>query len=243
MYTYSKLAEYLGNKTDRPAPETANNTRVVRVDDSTIGITLHGHRIITVQADDRMILDSCGWRTVTTKQRMNEYLPYPWSVYQKNHIWYLSFMNWARDNVEYLFQDGITLDVDTQLVTRAGNLNAADDQKRLLKRARQYAKSYANEFTLGNILAPSAGDCWYCAWFIGSPDISHLVSHLDESYYVPSLLANAINEFPVSPIVGQCIHDVWYGEKHTIDGYFTDLAREQIEKSVKRYLMRRFEIA
>ena len=36
-------------------------------------IQLHGNTIITVFPDDSQILDSCGWKTVTTKERLNKW--------------------------------------------------------------------------------------------------------------------------------------------------------------------------
>ena len=66
----------------------------------------HQHCII---ADDGMfiILDSCGFRTATTKERMNAYMcdkGYNIRVYQHNYKWYIQHNNQTLE-----FKDGISL--------------------------------------------------------------------------------------------------------------------------------------
>jgi hypothetical protein len=86
--TYSKAAEYLGTKIDRPYG-SGRNTRMIRRDANTIAIRLHATDVVTFKSDGRIILDSGGWQTATTKARMNEAIPGPCGVYQKDHTWYL----------------------------------------------------------------------------------------------------------------------------------------------------------
>jgi hypothetical protein len=54
-------------------------------------ITLHGNQIVHIMpvGDDniRWTLNSCGWRTPTTKERMNDYIPF--SVYQTDFKWHI----------------------------------------------------------------------------------------------------------------------------------------------------------
>ena len=49
-----------------------NNTRLYK-NGSEFFITLHNNIIITVFPDDSQVLDSCGWKTVTTKERLNKW--------------------------------------------------------------------------------------------------------------------------------------------------------------------------
>lgn len=64
-------------------------------------VTLHGHRIVTFYKDGSLVLDSCGWRTVTTKERMNRYLPPGLSLYQEKHEW------WIADNRPEFMPEGM----------------------------------------------------------------------------------------------------------------------------------------
>ena len=53
-------------------------------------VELHGHSIIQIQPYVGVQLYSCGYRTVTTKDRMNRFLPNGTRVFQKDHVWYLT---------------------------------------------------------------------------------------------------------------------------------------------------------
>jgi len=75
----------------------------------------------------------------------------------------------------------------------------------MLKRIRAYVKGYMAEFRAG-MAAPSGGDCWLCllretatgkAW--GDMDETHLIEHMRERYYVPSLAVNALSERGLRP--------------------------------------------
>ena len=69
-----------------------NNTRLYemwhRGDVSHYEVQLHGHVIMEVHKDG-WVIDSCGWRSVTTKARLNRYLPDEFVVKQKNGRWWL----------------------------------------------------------------------------------------------------------------------------------------------------------
>jgi len=45
-----------------------------------VGIVLHNTAVIRFYADGRIVLNTGGWYTVTTKDRLNRCLPYPWHV-------------------------------------------------------------------------------------------------------------------------------------------------------------------
>ena len=56
-------------------------------------VYLHGNKIIEKINSD-MVFDTCGHRTPTTKSRMNSVLKqFGFSIYQKNHDWFLKFPN------------------------------------------------------------------------------------------------------------------------------------------------------
>lgn len=51
-------------------------------------IRLHQTDILRFK-NDCITLNTDGWRTLTTKNRMNEFLPPPWRVWQKKDVWYV----------------------------------------------------------------------------------------------------------------------------------------------------------
>jgi hypothetical protein len=56
-----------------------NNTYLERHDDS-IAVRLHGTDVLAFYRDGGIGIDTGGWNTVTTRDRMNRYLPNPWRV-------------------------------------------------------------------------------------------------------------------------------------------------------------------
>jgi hypothetical protein len=68
----------------------------VRTDNGVVSVYLHGNRIATVW-DGGFRLSDCGWRTNTTKSRLNALLDF-WGyprIYQKNFEWYVGNEEWT----------------------------------------------------------------------------------------------------------------------------------------------------
>lgn len=73
------------SKRDRPL---ANNTRAEYRGSDAIAIRLHATDVVTYHRDGRIVLNSGGWRTVTTRDRINGYSPA--RVYSEHGVWYVS---------------------------------------------------------------------------------------------------------------------------------------------------------
>lgn len=79
-------------------PKVANNTTAERgwehhfdgtpVTNDNVVIRYHGHPIVVLHADNSITLDDCGWRTSTTKERLNLYAPYGFGIWQEKFVWY-----------------------------------------------------------------------------------------------------------------------------------------------------------
>lgn len=59
-------------------------------------IRLHGNSIMQIYRD-RIVPSDGGWKTVTTKARLNEYLPQGFYVFQKNWDWFIQDRNTNAD--------------------------------------------------------------------------------------------------------------------------------------------------
>jgi len=155
---------------------TLNGTRVIR---------LHHTDIMTFNDDGSVTLNSGGWTTPTTKDRMNNYMPPGWSIYQKSFIWYLQRLPYETGTT-YIYADGMTLHMDGT-ATGAGTL----PDKELIKRIKAYCKAFAAALPVEQ---PGGGDCFGCSMFgeAGNPDTGHLLQHIEESYFVPTLLVRAM---------------------------------------------------
>lgn len=90
-----------------------NNTRLTEYEDGRRTLRLHATDIITWKPDGKMILTSGGWRTHTTKERLNEYLPDYMQVYQRKFKWYIidkRLTDWQNKRFgEIEFVDGMEL--------------------------------------------------------------------------------------------------------------------------------------
>src|SRR5687767_4430618 len=85
MKSYSEAAAFLGRKASRPLP--GRSTRMERRGDAAIAVRYHDTDIVTFWGDGSLTVNSGGFRTVTTKARINEYTPI--RVSQKRGLWYV----------------------------------------------------------------------------------------------------------------------------------------------------------
>jgi len=112
--TYLTYSEALSRLGPRESRKIANNTYLERRDDGDIALRLHRTDVLTYHPDGTVTLNSGGWQTVTTKRRMNQYLPNGYRVYQHRFDWYVWNYLAAKQNgndgsrVEYF--DGMTLE-------------------------------------------------------------------------------------------------------------------------------------
>lgn len=221
-----------------------NLRTTLREENGAIIMRLVDTDIITWHPDGRIVLNTGGWHTVTTKRRMNYYIDDA-VIYQEKNVWYLAprtapgkAYNWDHP---IFFAEGITLHADGT-ITGAANQEEADAIKRLAKQINKYSAEYASAMLNCKIPVPSTADCMDCSYdWMSSND--HLISHLDESYYVPSLLVNAIKACPVAPVTQTVIGYIWSGDYCREDvehhyGWVVDLAYTQIKSSVRKHMRR-----
>lgn len=74
--THEAAVRLVKGKTNRSERKIGNNTRGVIHANGDVGIILHRTEVVTIHADGTYTLRSGGWRTVTTKDRINKYCPY-----------------------------------------------------------------------------------------------------------------------------------------------------------------------
>lgn len=72
----------------KAARQTARNTLDYTDPDGTRRVRLHDTDVVTIAPNGTITLDSGGWKTVTTKDRMNSALPAGWIVYA-NRGWFV----------------------------------------------------------------------------------------------------------------------------------------------------------
>ena len=229
--------------------KVGNNTYLVRnsgVPGDSIHLKLHDTYIITWYQDGRTELNSGGWRTVTTKARLNEHLSGHYISQVKGQWYVCRYQNGKHEDV-CMFEDGVTIHADGTITDGS----PIEDAKRLLslrRRVNKFASAYAQAFGKGEVEAPGLGDCFYCAMRevgTGKPlgecshNSDHLISHLDESYFVPSILNRAMETVPVSPAFKQSVAAYWTNQPEL--AFFKrdyDWFLSQIKSAVSKYMLR-----
>jgi hypothetical protein len=91
----------------RQSVKLAHNTYLTNLRNGEMVITYHGNPIIRMSSDG-ITLDSCGWRTFTTKERFNWFLPEGFRVCQEKKVWWV----YGENHYRARFVDGMTLPVE-----------------------------------------------------------------------------------------------------------------------------------
>jgi hypothetical protein len=144
----------LGKRSRR---KLANNTYLERRSEGQIAVKLHATDILIFHPDGSTEYQSGGWRTPTTKNRMNEFGPGP-RIWSDRGIWQV--WNGGEEPIA-VYADG--------MVYRDGVIEGggdAKDERGQRRRVKAYAKAYMDALERGEVPAPGAGDCcdcWYCA--------------------------------------------------------------------------------
>lgn len=246
MYTYYGLKEYIEKGKNKLSRRVMNNTIARKEFDTTesgstykIVIQYHNTDVAILYQDGTREFHTGGWMTSTTKLRLNEFLPSGWTIYQSKGIWYLwDHQNSRYENrTEYVFQDGITIHPDGSVTGYAPKTDEKDTLI-LRKKLRKFAKAYMQALLDGKVESPSSGDCFACQF--GWNETDHIDSHIKESYFVPSLFMNAINEFPVSRMAMWGLHSLWNDDKFE---YAVDILKEQGTKSLTKYLYKQYGLS
>jgi len=249
-YQYNDLLEFISKGRDKISRKVENNTYVrIELDGyhiQWIKVKFHNTDLGTIFADNTIILNSGGWQTFTTKDRFNKILDHTeFRIYQEKGIWYVYRLPFSTNEC-YGFKDGIQINPDNTIE------NYLEDVRELEKRRKQitnYVKRFINALVTGKVESPNSGDCWFCAMRDSSSniplgestgDISHLESHIKESYYVGSLLYRAIELYPISQYAMWELSDIWQNGNLPNDKF--SILSNQVNYSLKKYLFSQFNL-
>lgn len=135
-------------------------------------IRLHQTDIMVVSPRGKITLHAGGWQTVTTRERLNRYLPAGFSISQVKGIWYLNSTP---------YRDGMT-------IGPRGKISGGGSVARACKLLDQVNRYCAKVKALETLPMPDGGDCFICRM----PEPDCIQSHLDEGYIHGTILVNAL---------------------------------------------------
>lgn len=188
-------------------------------------VRLHDTDVVTLHPDGSYTLDSGGWRTVTTKARINHYAP--GSVGSDRGQWFYYPHGWS--GTRYCFADGMRViphgDSDgigdgRGFTVEGAGADETKIRRDLLREIRAYVDGFAANAVANGLADPGLGDCWGCLFVPvqsngakpGKPapwgqdavtkpgadqpmGLGHIFEHFRERYYVPSLLWRAVQRY------------------------------------------------
>lgn len=210
---------------------------------SSVGIRHHNTTVILYDEDGTITMDCAGWRSHTTKERLNNWLPPGWGIYQKNHVWYLH--NNQGPN-KWTYKDGIQITPDGEVIG-TGDANKLKD---LTRDVLNYVNGFMEALEAGEVEMPSAGDCWDCAMRLDEEDgetlgewtkSNHLLTHMEEEYYVPSLLMRAMEVNHISSMGGHGVVQMMEGKDP--EGWYKTVGLTQAKRCLKSYMYHQLGLA
>lgn len=244
---YDNLIDWINKGRNKISRSIANNT-FIRKEDNKVIVQLHNTDICIITKESIQIFTG-GYKTYTTKNRINSFLPDSFRLYQDRKIWYL--WNWQTKE-KWNYTDGITINLSDNSVSSQADNKQLDKDKKLKSRIDKFVSAYIERLFNGKIERNYGGDCFYCQMRevnsnkpLGDviKDNNHLLSHMREKYYVPSMLVNAIELYPVSMAAKRTLQELWIGEtKLESNTTFGDIAKEQLTKSLRKYLYSHFSL-
>lgn len=248
MYTYESLKNHIMTGKSKYERKIAHNT-IARFENDNIVIRFHDIDIGVYDRNGDIKIFTGGWKTFTTKERLNDLIPNPYRIYQDHGVWYI--WDYKSQNT-YVYQDGIVFKPDSNggyMVMNAGTKEEEKRIKDLRKAINKYVAGYIKALISGKIQAPDSGDCFYCLMRTqegitlgeASQDVDHLISHFDEKYYVPSLFYRAIEIFPISQMAMWGLGKLWQSNE-SLDKWESSILEDQGKSSLQKYLLRQFQL-
>ena len=231
-----------------------------------ITLKLFDTDVAKFQKGGGMVLNSGGWRTRFTRQAVDSLLPNSLALSQVSGLWWLTGRHF-----EGGFQDGCVVHEDGSVehaMTKAQWKERVD----LVAKSKRFIHRYVDHLLDGKVPPPGLGDCLYCKVETGTSKASigvllpdgterphtseelgdHVRSHVDEGYFVPSMLWNAINEQGGPEFLGwagrESLQWLWSQERKNSPGshvtaelFERDRARAgmQLRKVLSSYVKRR----
>jgi hypothetical protein len=196
-----------------------NHTRLFKRDEN-YAVRFHETDVVTITPDNEFVLNSGGWLTMSTKDRINSFCSA--NVFSHRGVWYVQPFStdhrWDHHHAERFF-DGIVVNAQGVVL----NAMAPERAERLTARESKaddavvkFVEGYIEALQRG-MPAPSGGDCWYCAGIVQiasrergdrgafttrpisemSPSeepTEHLWEHIRSGYHVPWMAVNALRE-------------------------------------------------
>jgi hypothetical protein len=254
--SYEKAEKFLAGGKNKNSRKDCNNTWIERRGED-IAVRLHETDVVLYKKDGGFVLDTGGWHTVTTKDRINGYAPHGVKVYSDRGIWMVYgaaaggrySSDWASRATICEFSDGLEFDKDCKPLNARPSVKLITQE--LDKRVKKYIDGYAKHVVENGLEQPSNGDCWGCLMSaadgaskdtgnfrgvvtdvtkLNPMGFDHILSHFAEKYYVPSLFWKAMKSGGFGP--------AWPGMIEMQREKYPNEAANQVRRVLRGYFKR-----
>lgn len=213
--SFEQAERFLAGGRSTTSRNIANNTYVERRSEDRVAIRLHQTDVVEFTRSGLIFLNSGGWRTVTTKDRINSFLPRNLTVFSFKGVWYVSWQGqrWATKKADLAegsvpFADNIAFrevagqwqpiagtfpDASGKEMIEAARKSLEKSIKAYLAKADEVLPTWTAELKENGKLNP-AGDPWCCTKGIGKDENDHLWKHLQDHYVFLTLFRIALED-------------------------------------------------
>jgi hypothetical protein len=164
----------------RKGTKTLCHMTTLRQEGNSFVIRYHNTDVVSIHEDNTYTLNSGGWYTPTTKDRINEYSPA--RIHQDKGLWYHKSGVIFADKCKV---DDMGFPMEFNLAMTLATEKAKGKVDRMVSK---YIKGFMAMLSETKVMpTPDMGDCWACAFVSteGKTDImgyDHLLAHFAEKY-------------------------------------------------------------
>ena len=243
---YKDLLAIVGRGRSRTSAKLGNHTYATKDSDGTINVKYHATNIMSFHPDGSVTLRSGGWKTMSTKERLNFYMPFGFFIAQDKGVWYITKGGWGGKRIR-VFADEMTVSASGKLRGGLPLKRGGTRIKKSMVSVNAYAKAFVDALFAAKVPPPSNGDCWDCVMrhtktgkTMGEINGrgTHIASHIKERYYVPSLLATAMERRKVSKAAWWVLGAIWQPSPQSADTIraFGAVAKREMVGALRRYI-------
>jgi hypothetical protein len=125
-------------------------------------------------------------------------------------------------------------------------------QAALLRKQRRvdlYVNGFVTDLFNGKLGRPGGGDCFYCQMMVrtvsggkgdekslgeATNNTDHILSHIEENYFVPSLLVRACAAYPLSRYATSMVHGILNQTEPSLA--LRDVVEKEVRLSLQKYI-------
>lgn len=186
VLSYAQAAAKLARARDKSKGARLDRNTYLRKKEDRFVVVFYQTAVLGILKDGTYELSSGGWHTKYTRERIERFSPA--RIRTDNGVWFVE---------DVVFKDGLCVDSKGKpLGDNTKSVDVEAKKKALDKAITKYVLGFIKNIKEKGLEDPGPGDCWLCGMLDDGSltNVGHLIDHMAEDYYVPTLLYKAIEE-------------------------------------------------